>query len=71
MGLVKLSARVLVDRYHRGAVVLCGLRSFAVDESIARLLDRVQRGAAPRSEDETLLGLLLERGWLEAIDAGT
>ena len=75
MALVRLAPRLLVDRYHRGAVVLSGISSFAVNEAVAGLLDRIHGSGGARleldAEESSLLSVLIERGWVEALNAGT
>ncbi len=73
MGLVTLAPGVLIDRYHRGAVVLSGARSFAVEERVARLLDRARAGVRSdvlTDDDSRLLATLVEQGWVEVSHAG-
>jgi hypothetical protein len=38
---------IIIDRFHRGAVVMVGAASFAVPEQIVCLLEKVSRWGAP------------------------
>jgi hypothetical protein len=44
---VTVVSGIIIDRYHRGAIVMVGAGSFAVPEQIVCLLEKVSRWGAP------------------------
>ena len=40
----RVAPDLLIDRHHRGAIVMVGTRTFALDERASGLVERVQRG---------------------------
>jgi len=65
---VMVGPGVLIDRYHRGAIVLVGSATFAVPEQMVRLLEKVSRVTAtyqPQDElEEEAARELVARGIL-------
>lgn len=60
---------VLVDRHHRGAIVMVGMTMFAIAESAARVLEQVQWGERMPDETSRSLALdLVERGVLRVLE---
>ncbi len=65
-----VASDLLVDRHYRGAIVMVGLKMFAVSEESAHLIERVERrgwsSIAPdeRSALATTVAELVERGVL-------
>jgi hypothetical protein len=59
---------LLIDRHHRGALVMTGTRSFALPEDAIVFVEKIQRSTtpyAPRSEEERVLAAaLVTRGIL-------
>ncbi|MBK6694399.1 MAG: hypothetical protein IPG50_19655 [Myxococcales bacterium] len=46
MSTFRVAPDLLIDRHHRGAIVMVGTRTFALDERAIGLVERVQRGEA-------------------------
>ena len=40
----RVAPDLLIDRHHRGAIVMVGTRTFALDERAIGLVERVRRG---------------------------
>lgn len=64
---------LLMDRHYRGAIVMVGLKMFAVSEDSARLIERVERGEwsslgpEERSAVSSTLDDLVARGVLRFV----
>jgi hypothetical protein len=58
---------LLVDRYHRGAIVMVGVAMFALPEAAIVLIERARDGGARfevSAADEDLVAALVARGLL-------
>jgi hypothetical protein len=62
---------IIIDRYHRGAVVLVGAATFAVPEQLVRLLERVSQSVPPYhpqgAEEQEAALELVARGMLREV----